>query len=175
MHYGLNADVIDVRLLAEDWQEALSEAEFELEAERDGLLDRLDAVRASCASSPFPRLLTALRQSVIPANDWGDDMWDERERELEAEHCEHYELLGKELGCDTPRELQSFGNDYEPTLVAEWHFEAYAEELADDIGMTDNRDHWPLTYIDWEAAAEALKQDYMAVDFDGYAYYIRSW
>jgi len=33
---------------------------------------------------------------------------------------------------------------------------------------------WPFSYIDWEAAADALRQDYLMVDFDGVNYWIRA-
>lgn len=60
------------------------------------------------------------------------------------------------------------------TLVRDSHFVEYAQQLADDIGAIDRNASWPLNHIDWEAAAEALKQDYSSVDFDGVTYWIRS-
>lgn len=62
---------------------------------------------------------------------------------------------------------------YGATLIHEDHFTAYAEELADDIGAVNREASWPLTHIDWEAAAESLKQDYTEVDFRGTTYYAR--
>jgi len=60
------------------------------------------------------------------------------------------------------------------TLIAEHYFEDYARELADDIGAIDKDAGWPMTCIDWEQAADALKQDYTSVDFDGETYWIRA-
>ena len=62
------------------------------------------------------------------------------------------------------------------TLVHEDHFREYAEELAVDIGAIDRRqrDHWPYTCIDWEQAADELKQDYSVIDIRGGTYYYRS-
>lgn len=62
------------------------------------------------------------------------------------------------------------------TLVHEDYFQEYAEELAVDIGAIDHRqrDHWPYTCIDWEQAAEELKQDYSVIDIRGGTYYYRS-
>ncbi len=60
------------------------------------------------------------------------------------------------------------------TLIRDSYFETYAEELAEDIGAIGKDTQWPLSYIDWEAAANALKQDYTCVDFDGVEYWIRS-
>jgi len=60
------------------------------------------------------------------------------------------------------------------TLIRETYFEDYARQLAEDIGAIKGDETWPLSYIDWEAAANALKQDYTEVDFDGVTYYIRA-
>jgi antirestriction protein len=59
------------------------------------------------------------------------------------------------------------------TLIHEDYFVEYAKELAEDT--TDARYwHWPLCHIDWEAAADALKADYSAVEYQGATYYVRA-
>jgi hypothetical protein len=63
--------------------------------------------------------------------------------------------------------------EYGETLIRDSYFEDHARELADDIGAVNPNASWPLTYIDWSAAAEALKIDYTAVDFAGVTYWIR--
>lgn len=60
------------------------------------------------------------------------------------------------------------------TLIRDSHFKAYAQELADDLGLISADARWPATCIDWEEAAEELKQDYTAYDFDGVTYWGRS-
>ena len=62
------------------------------------------------------------------------------------------------------------------TLVHKDYFREYAEELAMDIGAIDRRqrDQWPYTCIDWEQAADELKQDYSVIDIRGGTYYYRS-
>jgi hypothetical protein len=50
------------------------------------------------------------------------------------------------------------------TLVHERYFKEYAKQLAEDIGATSSNAAWPLYHIDWDAAAEELKQDYCEVD-----------
>ena len=60
------------------------------------------------------------------------------------------------------------------TLIRESYFEDYARELAEDIGAVKADATWPCQYIDWEAAADALKQDYTECDFDGVTYLIRA-
>ena len=63
---------------------------------------------------------------------------------------------------------------YGAALIRESYFTEYAEELAGDITDYDPRKvHWPFTCIDWETAADELKQDYTTVDFDGVDYYVR--
>lgn len=63
---------------------------------------------------------------------------------------------------------------YGEALINEKYFTEYAEELADDIGAIDKKAGWPLTHIDWNAAAEDLKQDYTEIDFDGTTFLVRS-
>ena len=62
---------------------------------------------------------------------------------------------------------------YGATLIRDSYFEQYAEQTAEDIGAIDRNASWPLSFIDWEAAAEALKGDYTSVDFGGVTYWVR--
>ena len=93
----------------------------------------------------------------------------ERDR-LESSQLD--EFLEDEI--DALQEVVDEGID--DTLVHEDYFQKYAEELAVDIGAIDlrHRDHWPYTCIDWEQAAEELKQDYSVIDIRGGTYYYRS-
>lgn len=63
---------------------------------------------------------------------------------------------------------------YGETLIRDTYFETYARELAEDCGMIEKCDTWPGRCIDWEQAADELKQDYFSVDFDGQDYWIRA-
>jgi hypothetical protein len=63
---------------------------------------------------------------------------------------------------------------YGETLIRDSYFVNYAQELADDCGMLDKDNRWPYTCIDWDHAAKELQYDYIAVDFDGVDYWIRS-
>lgn len=60
------------------------------------------------------------------------------------------------------------------TLIREDYFTHYAEEYADDTGAIDRNCNWPLNHIDWEAAAEDLKQDFSTVEYQGSTYFYRS-
>lgn len=60
-------------------------------------------------------------------------------------------------------------------LIRDSYFEDYARDLAEDIyGRELGEAKWPFTCIDWEEAADQLKQDYFSVDFAGVTYWIRS-
>lgn len=62
---------------------------------------------------------------------------------------------------------------YGEALIRDTYFTEYAMQMAEDIGAVDPNATWPANYIDWDAAADALKQDYTSVDFDGVEYWIR--
>ena len=72
-------------------------------------------------------------------------------------------------------EAEGYAEDWHhgALLIRGSYFQTYAEELAEEIGAIDRNAKWPLSHIDWEAAAEALKQDYTSVDFDGVEYWVR--
>lgn len=58
-------------------------------------------------------------------------------------------------------------------LVLDDYFEDYAEQLASDIGAISDDAGWPLSFIDWSAAADALRQDYTSFTYDGHEYWGR--
>ena len=62
---------------------------------------------------------------------------------------------------------------YGEALIRDSYFTQYAEQLADDIGAIKADAGWPLDYIDWEAAAEALQVDYSTVEHGNITYWIR--
>lgn len=63
--------------------------------------------------------------------------------------------------------------NYGEALIRETYFKTYAQELADDIGAIDRNANWPCNCIDWDEAADLLRQDYVGADFDGITYWIR--
>lgn len=75
---------------------------------------------------------------------------------------------------DDADELAALEALAEETLIHEDDWLDYVRELAEDIGAIDRKATWPLNHIDWAAAAEELKADYMTVDFDGVTYYMRA-
>ena len=58
-------------------------------------------------------------------------------------------------------------------VIADRYFVEYAQDLAYDIGVIPHDVPWPLYYIDWEAAAEALRMDYAGIEFEGRIYWVR--
>lgn len=99
--------------------------------------------------------LEAVKDAVVALQDWSDyDDWKELKALIEeAEDCGDW--------------------NHGATLILDSYFEQYARDLADDIGATREQG-WPNDYIDWEAAANALKMDYTSVNFGDNEYWIRS-
>jgi len=63
----------------------------------------------------------------------------------------------------------------EPTLIKDTYFTDYAIEFADSVyGINDSMD-WPFNRIDWDAAADDLKMDYIEFEIGPYTYYGRNY
>jgi len=73
-------------------------------------------------------------------------------------------------------ECEGYGDwNHGEVLIAEHYFAHYAEDLASDLSDYNPREaRWPYTCIDWEKAAEDLKQDYAEVTFGSTTYLIRA-
>lgn len=59
-------------------------------------------------------------------------------------------------------------------FINEDYFPKYAMQLADDIGAVNTDAGWPNNHIDWDAAADDLKQDYTEVEVEDYTYWARA-
>lgn len=103
----------------------------------------------------------------------------ERIEELEAEPFGSLSEDEKQELTDL-REFAREGADYAPdwqygeTFISDSYFKDYARELAKDIGAINREAAWPLGYIDWEAAAKALRMDYTSIELDGVTFWARS-
>jgi hypothetical protein len=72
--------------------------------------------------------------------------------------------------------------DHGETLIHESFFVEYTKDLIDDCYpeireiQSHQGNRWPYRHIkiDYESAAEELKQDYTCIDFDGEPYYVRA-
>lgn len=76
---------------------------------------------------------------------------------------------------DFNEEGEGYGGDwrYGCSIIADDYFQEYAEQFAEDVGLVNADAQWPNNRIDWEAAAEDLKQDYSAIEYDGKTYWVR--
>jgi hypothetical protein len=61
---------------------------------------------------------------------------------------------------------------YGVTLIPEYNFEDYCEELCEDAGYI-SKDFPSWIEIDWEATSNNMKQDYSEVEFRGETYLFR--
>lgn len=88
----------------------------------------------------------------------------------------HEEIAELKILQSLADEAEGYAPDWKhgEALIRDSYFEDYARELADDIGAVSKDANWPNNHIDWEAAADALKQDYTSVDYGGVEYWIRS-
>ena len=108
----------------------------------------------------------------VPSN--SDNVIDSRDV---IDAIENGDLEGDELKALEDLAEEAEGSPDWPhgeTLIRDSYFEDYARELAEDTGMLKGDESWPLNCIDWEEAADQLKQDYFSVDFDGVDYWIRN-
>lgn len=116
------------------------------------------------------------------ADTWRDDQGEREGRDALFEARETYL---SEHGADESTELRQLRAlqdeaqcspdwTYGETLILDSYFQDYAQELADDIGATPKEGGWPDTCIDWEEAADQLKQDYMRVSYGNLEYWIRA-
>lgn len=97
-----------------------------------------------------------------PGTSWEESCPDDYE-ELQA-----LEALAQQ--CD------GYGDwEHGETLIRESYFETHAEELAEALhGGAVRSASWPFNCIDWEQAVDALRYDYISVDFDGVTYLVRA-
>ena len=74
----------------------------------------------------------------------------------------------KDMGADE----EWRGDWYPATLIRDSYFFNYAQDLAEDIGALKDAE-WPHNCIDWEYAADELKNDYFSVEIIGSTYWTR--
>ena len=117
-------------------------------------------------------------RDVVQAIEDLGDLLEEIEEPQEGEKRDWYDDAIERL--QELRDLEAEASVYAPdwqygeTLVRDSYFRDYAMELAEDIGVLEGADKWPLTHIDWNAAVAELQIDYAQVEFGGVEYWIRS-
>lgn len=113
-----------------------------------------------------------------------EDMWDSRDgydrmqelQDVDEDALFDYEREELTEWESIAEESESYSGDgFQDGIgfIADHYFITYAQELADDIGAIDRDATWPASYIDWVAAAEALKQDYTSIDIKGRTFWYR--
>lgn len=103
------------------------------------------------------------------------------ELEYDADNLSTDEYLEREGLLHLLHDLRGEGGDerwrgdwYPVTLISDYHFVTYAQDLAEDLyGSKIYNASWPFTHIDWERAADELQMDYTSVEFDGVTYWYR--
>ena len=143
-----------------DLKDRLEELENELEA----LIEELEDAEEELATydGGDDEDLGELQEEVNLAKDALKGWKDENQEELDA-------LIALKDYCD------GYGWDLGLTFIAEEDFEEYAEDLASDLYGEEIRNaSWPFDCIDWEKAADALRQDYSSIDYQGTKYLFRS-
>ena len=86
-------------------------------------------------------------------------------RESNPERYERWDRACREqLGCG----IDAIAGEA-PIMVPEHGFAYHAKFMAEESGVDTNK--WPHNLINWEAAAEELKDKYGRIEVDGVAYY----
>ena len=105
-------------------------------------------------------------------DDFMKEAWGERDRAAWKGAKELVRTYGLEGDFDlVPSFIHSPG--YGAEMIDGDYFQDYAQEMAEEIGAISRDAQWPLSFIDWEKAADALAMDYCEEDIDGHTYYVR--
>lgn len=162
-------DIIDSRDVIERIDELTSERDAAKEAAAE-VQSQIDALSANdVLSAEDEDTLTTLRARLWTSEHDEDNVYDNEQPYDENDDDELHALLELQNEADGCADWR-----HGEALIRDSYFETYAQQLADDIGAISRDAKWPTNHIDWEAAAEELKQDYTSVDFDGTTYWIRS-
>ena len=151
-------DIIDRIDYLEDERTAVSDKRDEAQEAYDGY-DMSDKKKTAEEDlDALEELKAALEDAQNALKEWDES----NEQELKA-------LL------NLADQAEGYSDDWKhgSTLIRDSYFKEYAQEFAEDIGAINNECSWPNNCIDWEKAADELKQDYTSVDFDGVDYWIR--
>lgn len=147
-------DVIELIEQLEGEIEALKEEKEELKSKIGELQDERDETENDRMDDEISELYEK-RQEI-------DVELEELQEQLDP--LEALEVEGSSISSDW---------EYGEALIADSYFQEYAQDLAEDLGYINKEVSWPYTCIDWEQAANDLKQDYSCVDFAGQTFWIR--
>jgi hypothetical protein len=124
----------------------------DLESERDSYIE-------GCVDDPDD--LDDLDIHDAHAADWAEQNPNEA---AELMQLEEFRSQAEDY-CDGPfRDVTFIGAD---------RFTDHAKEFAEQIRDMDDDREWPFTHIDWEAAADELKQTFEEISLDGRDFFYR--
>lgn len=167
-----SADILDSRDIIRRIEELESDrAPYvdAIETAEEALAEALEAMRDPSEGDDTAELARAVENAEIAL--------EKARLDLEGEDGFDSTAEGEELATlkALAEEGENYADDwnYGVTIIRDSYFRTHAEELADDLGLVPSDAPWPLTCIDWRRAAEELKGDYTAIEFDGVTYWVR--
>jgi hypothetical protein len=120
----------------------------ELRGEKENLQDAIDS-----AAEEFGEDSQELLDAEGDMEDWA------RENQPEMDILDDLIYQGQKT---------TSGWNYGVTLVRDSYFVEYAKEFAG----YDEVKSWPYNHIDWESAADELRNDFTDIEFDGVTYWV---
>lgn len=110
--------------------------------------------------------LEELEGLIEEARTDGTDEEELAEMELEYDRLMRFANTG---------ESEISGWSHGETLIHEDYFTEYAKELTEELGyLPAELPGWIADAIDWDQVADAIKEDYTDINFDGVDYWARS-
>ena len=99
------------------------------------------------------------------------------EEEIESWKADWQEELDEIAEIDLVEyEVESYGGDgfeFGTTLIKEYDFEEYCEELVRDYGYLSDLPSFIDNHIDWSGIADDMRQDYSELEYQGTTYLYR--
>lgn len=147
---------------AQDEVAQIEQALADIRNEREMSKGGPDESRIPQLDEKIAELEEALEEAKGTLTDVENDFDNDAEEELNAL---------RELRDDA----EGYSSDwrYGAQLINDEYFVKYAQELADDLGYIKRDVGWPYDCIDWDKAADALKNDYSCISFDGQDFWVR--
>lgn len=152
------------------WSEVLSELDLEdtLASLTDSDLDEaLCKIRGK---------ICALIDSEDEAREFCDEFQIDYAIEFDPEdpEADEYEELVNWLDLMEQAEQYSGESFRNTQLINDNKWVEYAQQRGEDISGVSRDAEWPFNCVDWEAAAEQLKQDYTSISVDGNTFWVRN-
>lgn len=156
-----NDDIIDSRDLVARLEELTEEREALVEEVNTRVETERELVDANASDEELAAALSASMAARVEVQDW------DNENKEELDQLTTFLDEVRNNAGDSPEDGA--------TLIRSNYFVTYAQQLADDLGVTNDRhvQQWPFTCIDWEQAAKELEQDYSTITWGGVDYLVR--